>query len=241
MTRISEGSEKKDPRNTGGAGQIWDSYVFVLMVGVFMFVLGLLVGRGTAPVTFDIPRVDARLQELFAGKGAQEPLQTPELAFFEALKHGEDMTTEDLPRKTLRFDGEKVPMPTDSLPVEPVERVSAPAFSAEPAPRTVRELSPEPKPEKRVSPQESRQPSPALGDGSYTIQIAAVKRPEDAARLVQRFRDLGYAAYAVTGSDDEGGVWYRVRVGRFSGREAAQPVLDRLQNEQVRGFVLRAE
>lgn len=258
------GAEKK--KEAGGitdspAGRDW--FFSVSLVGGIMFVLGVLVGRGISPVTFDIPDMEARIRRLLMKERAFVSPETPELAFFEALKQEEDFSPPDLPVKTQRFPGEKTPLaqpPTSrkeetlqqriSLP-ETEERIAAVPPPVVPSQAVIRErtvprevpVATPPKPSVSSSASSSGSPAATVSssEGLYTIQVAAVKKPEDAALLVKRFRDSGYAAYAVTGTDAEGGVWYRVRVGRFGKRDAAEPVLEKLAAERVRGFVLRAE
>jgi cell division septation protein DedD len=261
MGRNPPGKEEKNSGSDTGGGREWG--LFIIGVSVFMFLLGVLVGRGTSPVTFDIPDMEARIHALFAGKQERVGQEAPELAFFEALKQADVEPSETVPVKTQRFPGEKTPLSQASAPrgeenrrrfgiseetdtrPSPVQPSSAPLSSPQTAGR---EKKPAPPSEDMrgampVKPPAPLVPAPSrtLADGGYTIQVAAVKKPEDAALLVRRFRDQGYAAYAVTGTDGEGGVWYRVRVGRFGSRDAAGPVLEKLAAEQVRGFVLRAE
>ena len=61
---------------------------------------------------------------------------------------------------------------------------------------------------------------------SYTLQVGAFRALDAAERLAARLTSRGYAAFVL--SVDLGpsgqGVWHRVRVGRFSSREAAEAV-----------------
>lgn len=243
-----------------GEDRTWG--LFLAGVSVFMFVLGVLVGRGSAPVTFDIPDMEARIHALLKTVPESAGQDVPELAFFEALKQAEVREPETLPVKTQRFPREKdgiargaVSLETDALDRQnsssgqaeglPGAGASAPVSSVSEVPAGGTKKTESPERGERGKPsvpvEKPASPPPVPQEGAYTIQVAAVKKPEDAALLVRRFRDQGYAAYAVTGTDAEGGVWYRVRVGRFESRDAAGPVLVKLASDQVRGFVLRDE
>ncbi|WP_179953241.1 SPOR domain-containing protein [Desulfobotulus mexicanus] len=260
MSRNSQKEEKKEGRQPLEISKNREWMLFVFFVSVSMFVLGIMVGRGTSPVTFDIPDMEARLQTFFA-KEQQRPVnEVPELTFFESLKHTEVLQLEDLPVKMPRFDGDKEPMPPQPLmmaesasfrtPAKPEESPSAQRESRDMEPLSARIAPVAQKPEEKTLPAVSRQQartsatplsSPVPGNEAYTIQVAAMKNPEDAARMVQQFREQAFDAYVVAGTDEVGGIWYRVRVGRFVSRDAARPVLGRLESERVNGFVLRMD
>ncbi|TWI68505.1 sporulation related protein [Desulfobotulus alkaliphilus] len=260
MSRNFQNGEKKEGSHPLQNSKNREWMLFVLFVSVCMFVLGILVGRGTSPVTFDIPDMEARLQSFFEREKPQALSYVPELTFFESLKHTEVLQLEDLPVKMPRFDGEKEPMPP-----APLMASESPSFQArgnsEEGPsgqgevrraesRSERAAAAAQKPEEKTLPAVSRQqartpaaPSSSLVSGkeSYTIQVAAMKNPEDAARMVQQLLAQNYDAYVVSGTDQGGGVWYRVRVGRFVSRDAARPVLARLEADRMNAFVLRMD
>jgi cell division septation protein DedD len=71
-----------------------------------------------------------------------------------------------------------------------------------------------------------------------TIQVASLKDPADAARLVLSLQAKGFAAYRVSAQVPASGTWHRVRVGVFKDRAAAQAVLERLKNEKFGGLVV---
>jgi cell division septation protein DedD len=69
-------------------------------------------------------------------------------------------------------------------------------------------------------------PTPALTPppkdlGPFTIQLGASQDRADAARLESRARSAGLAPYVVEADLGRKGLWYRVRVGSFSDKEAA--------------------
>ena len=71
-------------------------------------------------------------------------------------------------------------------------------------------------------------PSPAA---AFTIQVGAYKAREPAEALRARLAAAGYEAY-VAQVDAPGSVRFRVRVGSFNTREAAQQVADRIGRER---------
>jgi DedD protein len=68
---------------------------------------------------------------------------------------------------------------------------------------------------------------PAPSPGAFTVQVGAYRAKEPADALRARLAALGYEAY-VAEVEAPGSVRYRVRVGSFSAREAAQQVADRI-------------
>lgn len=76
-------------------------------------------------------------------------------------------------------------------------------------------------------------PAPPVGSGpgsGYAVQVAAVNDRGEADAIVKRLSGKGYAAYVET---PKGGTSvYRVRVGTFETRSAAQSVADKLTREE---------
>ena len=71
-------------------------------------------------------------------------------------------------------------------------------------------------------------PSPS---GSWTIQVAALKDTVEADRIVARLKQQGYPAFRLTGEIVGKGVWHRVRIGSYPGREEANVVVAKLNKE----------
>jgi len=70
-------------------------------------------------------------------------------------------------------------------------------------------------------------PLPAPSQGAFTIQVGAYKAREPAEALRARLAAAGHDAY-VAEIDASGSVRYRVRVGSFATREAAQLAADKI-------------
>lgn len=67
--------------------------------------------------------------------------------------------------------------------------------------------------------------------GSWTIQVAALKDTLEADRIVARLKQQGYPAFRLTGEIVGKGVWHRVRIGPYPGREEAGVVVAKLSKE----------
>ena len=81
-----------------------------------------------------------------------------------------------------------------------------------------------PKPERAALPEAS---APASSPGAFTIQVGAYKAREPAEALRARLVAAGHDAY-VAEIDASGSVRYRVRVGSFATRDAAQLAADKI-------------
>lgn len=66
----------------------------------------------------------------------------------------------------------------------------------------------------------------------YTIQIASYNKREAAEEEVKRMKKRGYAAFIVSSELPEKGTWYRVRLGSFSSKQAAERLLNELKEKE---------
>jgi cell division septation protein DedD len=200
-----------------------------------MFGLGVWVGRGTAPLRFDITKQETELAEMTARLLQEEQQRTTiaqeaagdwaNLDFYEALKKSGDdpLPDPECPRDTGGASADR------SETAKPKKSLKAATRTAAAPPQAVKEPPP-------VKPPPAAPPPAAAGE--LTIQVASLKDPADAARLVQTLQARGFAAYRVTGQITGKGTWYRVRVGAFKDRGTAQAVLERLKNQKFDGLVI---
>jgi DedD protein len=88
--------------------------------------------------------------------------------------------------------------------------------------------------ERAPAPQEETAPK----GGSYTLQLAASPTRAEADRHVAKLRGKGYAPYVVAAELPGKGTWYRVRMGSFTSKEAAEKFLADFRREtQLTAFV----
>ena len=81
-------------------------------------------------------------------------------------------------------------------------------------------------------------PSGTAGQGAFTLQLSASQNESEAEAFAQRLRSRGYAPYIVTGEVEGRGTFYRVRMGSFPSREAAQSYLSDFKREtKLDGFI----
>lgn len=89
----------------------------------------------------------------------------------------------------------------------------------------------------QAAPAKATRPHDKVFEG-YTIQVASVQTTEQAGRLLEKLTGSGYAAYTVR-SDVKGEVWYRLRIGFFSMRKAAQETMDRLRRDHYNPILIK--
>jgi DedD protein len=74
-------------------------------------------------------------------------------------------------------------------------------------------------------------PAAMTATGNLTIQVASLKDPTAAQRIVANLKKDGYAAYLSRIVIPDKGLWFRVRVGSYKGREQAAADMARLARE----------
>jgi cell division protein FtsN len=170
-----------------------------------MFLLGVIVGRGTAPVRIDIGKLQKELadikeavlkkENLGFSIGASAPKET-DLEFYEKLKDsGKDFSTEEKRQTETSKKTEKRPSVKPSTP-RPPEKV----------------------------------PSPA-GGVNVALQVASLKNPEVADEMVDRLKKKGYSAFKTTAVISGKGTWHRVRISGFQNREQVESTKRRLKKD----------
>lgn len=214
----------------------------VIFIAGWMFVLGILVGRGGAPVNIEVGKLEkeladlkakmldqeqSRLADQVAGKGSD----SKQLGFYEELKSAKKKEPfKSLPQASVK----PKPSPVKPEPSKGAAK-SKSVTSSKPPPVAKHKAV------KRA--ENSSQPKPASKKavekkGRFTIQIAASKDIKSAERLVATLRKKGFQAYQIRAEVAGKGVWYRVRVGAFEDRRAAKKFLEKLKASRYGGMVV---
>ena len=223
-------------------------WVFVLfLVSGWMFGMGVMVGRGTAPVHFDIDQLRRTLDSL--QKNPREPqkpgtpgVESPEmkdktkLDFYEMLpKNKEDS---DLPNLPAAPPVAAAARPAAAPQAAPAAPKPAPAPAAAPAAPTGA-APPAVKPAPAAgAPAASGPPAAATPARGFTVQVSAVKSEDEARRILDRLRQRGYAGYVEPVTTPDRGTLYRVRMGEFPSKEFARSTLERLQKDGIEAQVV---
>ena len=182
-------------------------------VAVWMFALGVLVGRGTAPVHFELEQLQGQLAELkdivTAEEGELFKVNLEKLKFFKNLR--ETGAEGAIPHKRALF---KKP---DNL-------------------KSIQGAAGEPQASPKVKAVVPTTGEPA---GGLVIQVASSKDPDATRRLVARLQKDGYPAFSSKKEVPFKGVWYRIRVGPFTDRAAAERTVAWLKKKNFSAYIIK--
>ena len=229
--------------------------LIILFLCAWMFILGILVGRGTAPVKFDIAALEKKLEASTKGddsdKGKAPAPKKPvtvkdktKLEFYEALK--ENKVDTDVPAlQKPKAAGRGIETPVEKTVSKKTQTKTA-ANSApqkSPSQKVVPQKSETvASPQKKKSTKEKEKAAAIARTNAkgpvYTIQAASVKDPKDADRLVQKLKKRGYPAYRAIGKVPGKGVWFRVRIGEYRSKPEALTVMNKLKKDGMKPILV---
>jgi cell division protein FtsN len=221
--------------------------VVFFFVCAWMFAIGVLVGRGTAPIKFDITELQRKLEiakEDSKQKEQGRPLEEPEsirdktkLDFYEALKDDrDDAKISDMAPAPIINKKEESP-PENEPPKLKKESLKRKTISQNKG--NVKIESSDSGPPKPAEPSMNdskgdRQPA----DKPYAIQVASFKAAEDADKKVAELKKKGFSAYRAIGKVPGQGIWYRVRLGDYSSKAAADDTMSKLRKAGMKPILV---
>ncbi|MCF8024373.1 MAG: SPOR domain-containing protein [Desulfobacteraceae bacterium] len=210
-------------RDTGPRGSTSGWLVLLLAASASMFIIGVLVGRNTAPVYFDMENLDKKLSELESSvladkKDAQSSTQkSPDdisFEFYDKLKEKTTIDEHEAGRPRVLAPKYEKPDPSE---IEPARAAAG----------------------KKVQPAEpERTPASEPPGKQYAIQVASLRDPEKAKQVRNKFSAKGYPVFTQMAVVEGKGRWYRVRLGPYTGRNQAKDDLSRLQKAGVDAILL---
>jgi cell division septation protein DedD len=206
----------------------------------WMFVLGILVGRETVPVKFNMEKLQnelAALKEAVIRKELDQykidsnaDIDKTKMAFYETLKKpgsddGFETDVSKLKRKALAEKKTESGTEKTSMPkkIESGKRKISPPKKIETAQK-----------KKTVNLTKT-----ADVNNKFTIQIASLKNSAAADKMVAKLKKRGYPAYRSIGKIPDKGIWYRVRVGYFKTRAEARGTVKQLKNEKIEAIIVQ--
>jgi len=226
----------------------WLGVIFILCA--WMFISGVLVGRGTAPVKFDIDDLQSKLgvseQDQKNGAGGQSRGESSivkdktKLDFYEALPEDRKDTKIDEKKSTPGINKKVEPLPDKKLPKITGEKATKKSTSKkETAVKSgaVNKEPPKPPPKQPIASQSEAKPSAKV----YTVQVAAVKVAKDADRLVGQLKKKGYPAYRIISKVQGKGIWFRVRVGKYKSKADARDTMQKLEKSGMKPILVLVE
>jgi cell division septation protein DedD len=209
-------------------GRIFGWVVVIFFVCAWMFVLGVLVGRDTSPVKFDIRKLQQKLEGYIGENQEDEQSGTKKesvvvkdrtkLEFYEALPGNRSDThiPGNPPPDLVR---QKIEPATRNNASEPRNKSEAEQARSETGP-SVDASQPE-----KAAPQSKT----GTTDVTYMIQIAAFRNTKDADNLIAKLKARGYTSYRAIGKIPGKGIWYRVRMGDYTNKAEAQSTMEKLK------------
>ena len=205
---------------------LWIFLIF--FVSAWMFILGILVGRGTAPVKFDIEKLQNELAALKEDV-VKEELERfkidsnsadnkTEMNFYEELK----VTKEEDSLNIGTSDQKKEPLPENTVSepkkIGPSEEALSVKAHQENKPKTISKTD--------------------ITNKNITIQVASFKDPDVADKMVEELKKKGFPAYRSIGKVPGKGIWYRVRIGYFSTKSEAGSMLKMLKKDKLNAILV---
>ncbi len=198
-------------------------YTGIFILCGWMFFLGILVGRGTAPVSFDTENFQKKLAAMVSIKKKEKQLEKkPDFGFYEMLK------------KPLTIGNTKFHGAEEIIAAESGERNNIKI-----AGKSI-EIK---KSRKSMSMgRDGAKSRPAVSENAivYTIQIAACRNLNDALNLIKFLKQKGYTAYRTVGRTG-GRTWHRVRIGFFKDRKKAMNFQKKLESDKIKGIILQKD
>ena len=213
------------------------SLLFALL---WMFLLGLFVGKGITPANINFTEIKKRMmaEGIWPGSGGTGQQESPPPS---------TTTKKKIPLKDLEFYEKlakkkkaQLQKPAASK-TPPKEKSQKPAAAKTPPkekpPTTVAVKPPPPAQQKKKS---SVQQSPPTD--KFTVQLASFKDLTSARKFAARFRGLKHKATIREVELFGKGRWYRVQVGKLASREEATALANHLAKKyQLHAFVIGLE
>jgi DedD protein len=192
-------------------------FMATTVVSVFIFLCGVLVGRGVraekAPDSIEETAAAAPLAEAPAPAPQAEPQATEPPPPAEAAPVTEDLSYHDRLQREGATREQLKPSPEPQR--APTDRATKAAASA------------------------AAVDTPASKDG-WVVQLIVLRNRTEATTIVQRLSSKGYPAFVVDPAQGGAVRAYKVQVGRYSDRREAEQAARRLEKEeQFKPWILR--
>ncbi len=224
------------------------THLVLLCVIGWMFVLGVIVGRGQSPITFDTQKFEKRLEAIAGTHSEKTSSDEIKFDFYKTLDEPlsrERIVSKPAPEKRIIKQAVKKP-PIPDIPDTPAEPETASPNALTPD-KTTESQVPVKISLKKKTLKSRNQTTPEPGavtearqteaSRSYTIQVASYLDIKDAENHVTTLEKQGVSARH-TQWEKDGKIWYRVRTGFFSTRDEARNYLEKLKQKKIDGIIL---
>ena len=187
----------------------------LFFISALMFILGVMVERGVAPVKFDIKDI----QEDLASMGKAEIKKEQQLYNTTGTKI-ETAPSVSAPLKTKKINKKLQNNNADSVYKKSWVSQKKKTINSQQKNNSIKKLD-----EKKL-------------ENFYAVQIASLKDHKYADKTLEKLKQKGYRAYIIKIQIPSKGLYYRVMVGRFDNRKDASALLIRLKKEKLFGVII---
>ena len=205
--------KKKKPSSKPSRKGFTFWFFLLFFTSGWMFFLGVLVGRGTAPVHFDIEKLQKELAGL-----KQAAIEKEERRYKISPNATSDANTFGFYE---RLKGKK-----SNIKLYPNKSKKRGTLDKKKTAKTLQD--------RRTSVSSKKTDTGRI----LTIQVASLKDPKAADKLVTKLKKKGYTAYKTTADISGKGTWHRVRIGYFKNRADAKKILNKLRKENRKGILM---
>jgi cell division septation protein DedD len=186
-------------------------FLCVLVLGVFIFLLGVSVGKKQVQITAATHVVAQQIQEPGKDQAAGKPAEP-----------AQDQV------KSVPATGLTTSSPLSGSQGKPAAQEKSIKASPETVPPVKQAQNPAPKASTSPATKTPSKPPESTGTGLFYIQVAAFTDRAQAGAEADKFRKRGFPVVVADPRPTDTKSWYRVRVGGFSSREKAAATLTKL-------------
>jgi cell division septation protein DedD len=203
-------------------------FMATTVVSVFIFLCGVLVGRGVRAEDIGVDSTVATSGTPAPPTADAQPLTSPPAVVTEQPAAAADSALTYADRLS-RDKPASEDLKARSTP--PAEEKTKPETAAKPTIETPRsEPPPAAAPAATAAP--AAAPNPAVRSGVWAVQVVSLRDRSAASKVVQRLTGKGYPAYLIAPAAGAPAQVYKVQVGRFDDRQEAQRISERLKKEE---------
>ena len=243
-------------------GMVMGAGLFCLCA--IMFFIGVLVGRGTAPVQFDTDPFQKELARLLHRMQKGQGFEKPEFEFYDVLKQpvagkaaleprpetvdhtasadtgppavGDGAAVPEVAGARLRKEEMNSPVP-EKKSMKALSRGLVTPSTAGPSVPGVSVASPADRLPRGTT---AVKDVVARGGLRYTIQVASFRQLADAIARMEHLKVKGLSPHRAL-AQVGGKLWHRVRVGRYPNSQAAENALKQLESAGIYGIIVPAD
>ncbi len=224
-------------------------YSLYVFIAAWMFVLGIMVGRGNSPVKFDTQKFQKRLETIAQDFGAQK--KVPEkinLKFYDVLDRTEIEEVVIFDNKPVKGDREEIfpqkeVLTQESIPLKTSKKKQTFKNKTVKVTQKIRSEIKQSLQDKTSSKAKNSNKDKNIiipVKGKYTVQIAAYKDFKDAVSQGAILQKKGFSSYRVKGQKD-GKTWYRVRSGSFANFDEAKKFKKKLDRLKINSLIIQLD